>query len=247
MKFRGRHPGQIYAVLFSNGWMKAGRSYRGAAGRIKSHCRTAAIANAVPVAEMVVEAVSHLHLCEMELLNVCRNRFAEHAAIGKEWFKEVPASEFEALRLVMSEISCRSSGLAHTCPTFQQAMAGEKFDAVLASMASQSASTSEPPDPRYLEALGIAKLLQTMVSNDSISGAVFTEQESLGGISRFTLVLSIHLYGMDDESQADCVRTLVDGLGESDLRGLFEVMADSENTVAAMLAEHDRMEAEAAL
>lgn len=238
MRERINRPGQIYVVLFSNGLAKAGMSMRGANGRISAHCRIAAIAGARKVEQIVVDVPFNTSACEKALLEYCRSVFSSYAEIGAEWFRNVSPLQFESLQPVMAAIAAQSSGLAHSCPTEAQCFAVSAFDSLVPSIATSPVSLQEVADPRYQEALYVAKLLQTMVHNEAISGPVFSRNDAVGGLSIFTVTMSVHLYAMDDEDRACCIRDVIDGLADDDLHGLFEVIADARETCTALLREH---------
>lgn len=234
---REERNGKIYAVLFNNGYMKAGRAYRNADGRIREHIKKAAIIGAEKVCDVVIDIPYALHKCERELLTACDARFAGVTTFGREWYCGVSQDHIAEMELIMRGIAAQSSGLAHTCIT--EAMATNP----LRNLAAVAPPVVQQVDIAYIEALGIAKGMQAMITNDLISGAVFTTTEALRGLSYFTVTMSLYLYGMADDERGECMREIVEGLAHSDLHGLFGLLSKAE--LAARKAVGELLDEEA--
>lgn len=239
MKGKKAIAGVIYAVLFNNGYMKAGVARRDAAGRIKSHESKAAIVGAKKVSELQVNVPFGHYACESELLRVCGLRFTPLPVLGREWFQDVSPQNFDAIESEMHRIANQSAGLAHTCITESEYRASQAFDSLV------PATRSLEPDNKFIEALGIAKTLQAMVSNDLISGPIFSRSATLHDQSYFAVTMALHLYAMSDEERAVCVRDVVEGLSDPDLAGLFAVLTEAESTARIAVSKLDAADSDA--
>lgn len=187
--------GYVYAVLFSDGWVKVGRG-RDAYARINTHKSISRMRGAEIVDFKVSGMLVDSKDAEKKLLALCESYGS--SVHGNEWFAGV---DFERLCCVIdSEFSGDSE---EQFEEYRAAFDGRMsvFDKVLAS---SSRALSDLLGRRHLAwdlACSHASIIEQIYLDDWFGGPIFEKKEPGG--SYFHLIASISMYEATNEMMAD--------------------------------------------
>ncbi len=180
----------VYAVLFSDGWVKVGRGRCGKS-RINSHSGLSAMRGATVVRSIISGRLVDSKSAESKLIAYCTA--AGTLAHGREWFSNV---DFERL---VEIIETRFQGDSADAFILAHAKRDAMNEELASAMLDQKTSTQD--DAKWAASLQHARVMNRMYTSDMYGGDMFTI-DSRTGLNLFTLYAAIAIYELDEEGLA---------------------------------------------
>jgi len=190
--------GRVYAVLFSDGWLKVGRG-RDPQSRIGSHACVSAMRNATVDRSIVSGTLADSGTAEAELIAFCSKQGT--AVHGREWFTGVDFEE------VCNLFGTRFKGDAPDYLSAARKLQSERvetmLDAVFARVPSDHAHVMTEAEDRlkWGASLAHARILDRIYRDDMYSGWLFEVSES--GMSNFGNYAALTVHALDEGEIAD--------------------------------------------
>ncbi|ROM84142.1 hypothetical protein BK655_12390 [Pseudomonas brassicacearum] len=190
--------GKVYAVLFSDGWLKVGRG-RDPKTRITSHAGASSMRNAHLVRSAESGVLANSGAAENQLIAFCESR--GEPVHGREWFVGV---EFDDVCQFIND------NFKGDCPEYL-AEARESKSRRVESMLNQVFGSGQecPQDPektasdqaKWFESIAYARILDRMYRDDMYSGWLF--QVSASGLTNFCNYAALTTNTLDEGEIAD--------------------------------------------
>lgn len=187
--------GKVYALLFSDGWIKVGRG-RNPDDRVQAHKTASGMRGATLVKVMTSGTLIDSAYAESELIKFC----SEHgrAVHGREWFAGVDYD------LLIAVISDRFRGDPPAAIDAARRAQSNRFEKMLSSVF-EPRNQAVAPDPaeqkKWIESLAYARLLDRIFLDDGYSGWLFEASDS--GMSNFGNYASLVIHELPDDEVAD--------------------------------------------
>jgi hypothetical protein len=190
--------GKVYAVLFSDGWLKVGRG-KDPKTRIASHAGASSMRNAQLIRSVESGVMADSGAAENALIAFCESR--GEAVHGREWFVGV---EYDDVFQFISE------NFKGDCPAYL-AEARESKSRRVESMLDQvfGAPQSHPKDPmtaaeeqaKWFSSVAYARIFDRIYRDDMYTGWLF--QVSASGLTNFCNYAAIAVNTLDEGEIAD--------------------------------------------
>ncbi|GEM_PF-2138431 len=214
--------GQVYAVEFSDGWVKVGRGKR-AADRVVAHQNTSRMRGAEMTRSCVSALLADCKAAERELIFWCASRgISEH---GNEWFSGV---DFDALSKMVSGGFEEATGeILAIAKERNDARSKRIFSVIQGGRVNQESPEALSRQAEWNSALVHAKSLEQMYLNECYGGDLFSEIPGRG-CSFFFLNAALAFYQLSPMGVAE--------LYASALEDAEECIGTIENLAAEAVA-----------
>lgn len=224
-----RHRGScVYAVLFSDGWVKVGRGRNGEA-RIGSHAGVSAMRNATVVRSVVSGRIVDSRSAEKELIAYCsENGRSVH---GREWFSDI---DFETLEGIITKQFSDSSDEQFAVAAERSDVAAKKLVDAIFSIGAPSPSEAKraaEEAARWAESLTHARILDRLYRDDAYGGWLF--EISASGMTNFFNYAALTVNTLDEGEIADLFYCASTNPGEA----LEQITGTARALIAAYAAE----------
>ncbi len=186
--------GQVYAVLFSDGWVKVGRG-RNAQKRIDCHISASLMRGAKLVDSRISGLILDSRGAEAALIAMCGGYAS--AVHGREWFQGV---DFDSLAALIDD---QYSGDSQEKISEYLHAFDRKTDQVFAAIANQVSSAPKFTDAdmgAWSSALEHASVLEQIYLDDCYGGQLFAKEHK--GYSSFYLMTALALYKVPAQNVA---------------------------------------------
>ncbi|MNO41116.1 hypothetical protein D3C76_312800 [compost metagenome] len=187
--------GKVYALLFSDGWIKVGRG-RNPEDRILAHSSASSMRSATLVKTTVSGSLIDSTYAEAELIKFCSDR--GRTVHGREWFVGVDYEQLVAL------IGTRFRGDSPASIEAARRAQSDRTEQTLSSVFGGHKKAAEP-DPaeqkKWIESLAYARLLDRIFLDDGYSGWLFEPSDS--GMSNFGNYASLVIHELPEDEVAD--------------------------------------------
>ncbi|MEB2514812.1 GIY-YIG nuclease family protein [Pseudomonas sp. YuFO20] len=200
----------VYAVLFSDGWLKVGRG-RNAQARIGSHAGISSMRNATVMKSVVSGLLVNPKKAEKRLIDFCMSiALPVH---GREWFVGV---DFES---VESIINAEFQGDSDDSFAVAKARSDKAQDSLFKSINKAFApggevKSSSVEDPiRWATSISHARIINSIYIGDLYGGQLF--QAAPWGMTNFETLAALALHGMDDSQIAGIYGSVFANPGEA--------------------------------
>lgn len=218
----------VYAVLFSDGWVKVGRGRNGAA-RIGSHAGVSAMRNAAVVRSVVSGRIVDSKSAEKELIAYCsENGRSVH---GREWFSDI---DFEALEGIITKKFSDSSDEQFAIAAERSDVAAKKLVDAIFSIGAPSpheVRRAEEEAARWAASLAHARILDRLYRDDAYGGWLF--EISASGMTNFFNYSALTVNTLDEGEIADLFYCASTNPGEA----LEQITSTARALIAAYAAE----------
>ncbi len=220
--------GKVYAVLFSDGWLKVGRG-RDAQSRINSHIGTSSMRGAKFVRSITSGVLADSGAAENALIAYCAA--AGTNVHGREWFTGVDfddVKEFFSLHL--------AGDTAEFLESAKKAQV-KRVDAMLDAVFGRSGLDRSPGEKeladqqRWNASLTHARILDRIYRDDMYGGWLF--ETSASGMSNFFNYAALTVNTLDEGEIAD----LFYGAATRPSEALEQVVSTAQALIAAYAAE----------
>lgn len=220
--------GRVYAVLFSDGWLKVGRG-RDAKSRINSHIGTSAMRGAKFVKSISSGLIADSSSAENALIAFCSEKGT--SVHGREWFIGVEfdeVKEFFGLHLVAD-----TPERLESAKRAQAKHVNSMLDSVSRCFRPAPVSAqSDVADPdRWIAALTHARILDRIFRDDMYGGWLF--EISASGMTNFFNYAALTVNTLDEGEIAD----LFYGASRHPGEALEQIVSTGQSLVAAYAAE----------
>ena len=216
--------GRVYAVLFSDGWLKVGRG-RNPESRIGSHASVSAMRNATVERSVVSGLLADSGSAEAELIELCSMRgIAVH---GREWFTGVDFDE--VCRLFDRRFKGDASHYLSRVRKLQSARVDTLLSAVfdVAPHDRDDAMKDAEDRLKWASSLAHARILERIYLDDMYGGLLFEASES--GMSNFGNYAALTVHALDESEIADLFYTASTNPGEA----LEQIVSSARSMVDA--------------
>lgn len=181
----------VYAVLFSDGWVKVGRGRCGKT-RIQTHISTSTMRGATVVQSVISGRLVDSKAAESRLISYCaRTGDIVH---GKEWFVGVDFSRLSEI------ISTEFNGDSAEQFDAHHKVADAAMNKITGRLIPSSVPVSDEESARWEIAQAHAKLINHIFVSNLYSGQLFEIADY--GISQFQMFVSLAFHAMDADDQA---------------------------------------------
>lgn len=187
--------GKVYALLFSDGWIKVGRG-RNPECRILAHSTASGMRNATLVKTTVSGSLIDSAYAEAELIKFCAEQGS--AVHGREWFVGVDYDQLVAL------IDTRFQGDSPASIDAARRAQDEMAEQMLSSIFGGHRKAAVPDlaeQKKWMESLAYARLLDRIFLDDGYSGWLFEPSDS--GMSNFGNYASLVIHELPVDEVAD--------------------------------------------
>lgn len=181
----------VYAVLFSDGWVKVGRGRCGKT-RIQTHISTSTMRGATVVQSVISGRLVDSKAAESRLINYCA--MTGELAHGKEWFVGVDFSRLSEI------ISTEFNGDSAEQFDAHHKAADAAMNKITGRLIPSSVPVSDEESARWEIAQAHAKLINHIFVSNLYSGQLFEIADY--GISQFQMFVSLAFHAMDADDQA---------------------------------------------
>lgn len=221
-------PGYVYAVLFSDGWVKVGRG-RDAQKRINCHISLSAMRGATAVDCRISGKILDSSRAEAALIALCGGY--ESSVFGREWFDGV---DFALLASLIESQFSGDSKEAFSEYSASFAIRAEKAGASFKNAFDRFYPFSKEDAEAWSVAVEHAKVIEQIYLDDCYSGPLFAKEHR--GYSSFCLMASLALYKV----QAHNVALIYWKAFNEPEQLLPELSAASSKSCTDILLTHDK-------
>lgn len=219
--------GQVYAALFSDGWIKVGRG-RNASKRIGCHVSASKMRGAKLVKSIISGDLLDTASAEKRLIDYCVRICTEKH--GGEWFKGVCIEKVSAI--ILEEFSGDDKEKIRKTISDQHDNALKLLNYKFFDR-NRNYNPSEH-DEKWALSMSHASVMDTMYGGWMYGGDLF---ESIDGApSKFQLFSALALYSMSTEEMADTYVTITDDPDE----GIDFLMSAADSSARAILRDSKR-------
>lgn len=206
----------VYAVMFSDGWLKVGRG-KNPEARIQAHEAVSKMRGATRTAYVISGRIVNAKAAEAELIGFCQG--IGKTEFGNEWFSGV---EFNLVESLIKDRFPEDSAEAFD----QEKERSEKaIDRVVGGMF-RNGRQRNGVDLKWVEAMGHARIVERILAtNEPLSGC--WQKEVAPNFSFCALTVSLAVYEMDDEEITELYESLAYCPGDC--------LQSMESTVRAMI------------
>lgn len=186
--------GCVYAVLFSDGWIKVGRGTSPNA-RIRSHQTLSAMRGAVLTNSIVSGPLVNASIAEARLIKECQAQ--GRAVHGREWFLGV---DFDSLASIISE---EFPGDAEDVLAEVRSRQEKGMEGIVDTLYGTKEQVAEAAAKQayWHSSCSHARVLDSLLIKRGCNGPLFTTDES--GLTPFAQRASVALFEMTESETAD--------------------------------------------
>lgn len=187
-----KRSGFVYAVLFSDGWVKVGRG-KNPEIRIASHVNLSAMRNAAEEKRFISGRIIGHVKAELEIINFCLAN--GERAYGREWFKGIDFSKLESF------MADSFSGDSEDDLASHSIAADKNNSSVAERIVCNGRSCSNDYEPsKWDMALMHARLIEKSLLNEMYSGEMF---EQKGSMSWFVSLAALAINSMNSDEESE--------------------------------------------
>lgn len=203
--------GTVYAVVFSDGWLKVGRG-RNPQSRISSHACVSGMRNATVDRSVISGTVADSLAAEAALISFCSEQ--GEAVHGREWFTGV---SFDTVcKFIEEQFSGDSPEYLSEARKFQSDRVQSMLDGVFsrAQPVADAAAMNEAEERlKWISSLAYARILDRLYRDDMYDGWLFEVSES--GITNFGNYAALTVHALDEGEIADLFYRVSTNPGEA--------------------------------